>query len=152
MRKWFGIFTSGFLASGLCWDWYSVRFFRKAWLAGQWIKAAKIEAQIQADGLKSTWFFTVCAFIVLSLGIFYFIKATRCATFVQTVCTVFVLWFLIAVPLLFLDMLWEFRRHDLFYLDSLFLLVVFMLIACVNHFFSKDPGHSPSPVVSATNK
>lgn len=131
MRKYAGILIGGVAATFFCYVWYSPALFRDAWQKGLWITSAKIAAQMET-GLWDTWLFAAFAFIILSLGIRYFLAATHSKKFPQKMCVTFLLWGLIVSPILFLDFLWEFRRIDLLYLDSVFLLVTFLLITALS--------------------
>ncbi len=131
MRKYAGILIGGVAATFLCYVWYSQALFRDVWQKGLWITPAKIAAQMET-GLWDTWLFAGFAFIILSLGIRYFLATTHSIKLPQKFCVAFLLWGLIVSPILFLDFLWEFRRIDLLYLDSVFLLATFLLIAVLS--------------------
>ena len=136
-NSWVSITVAALISSAFWYAWYSKPFFRNAWLVGNRITFAKIDAQMET-GLGDTVAMTAATYWVLSLGIHYFLEATRSKSFLQKIGNASVLWALIVVPVTFFGLLWEFRRLDLMVLDSAHLLAVFLIVASTAHFLNKN--------------
>lgn len=137
LRPWISILISTAASMAIWWVWHAKGVFRDRWLVSNRITQAKIDVQVES-GIGSTIIATALTYLVISIGIHYWLDATGSKSLWRALGNAFVLWALIVVPIVFLDLLWEFRRLDSTVLDSSHLLVVLLSITVIANRFKRS--------------